>query len=433
MDFIKLAEIYTKQQKGSVIVTKTVLPVRLYLLIIIIIIPAFLKAQLTAPGMSAERYTAYPSSPGVKDQIFIFCKSTPTQTGTLSAASPGGTGPFNFSWFMWSDITGSFSTFIRTDLSVSSSTVTNLGEGGYRVRITDGGTYDTSLVGWVHLDKPFAEAKLQNYTCDYVALSGKAVADTFYYRDPLNGNPVKLRNAVKFLWSSTPSSVIPYPGIELNPVTFTPPLEDVVYKLHVTDSFTCDTESSFPYTSIHVKADFTLDPETGEAPLTVNFTDKSVRASVYRWEFGDDTISDLSNPGSHIYYQPGEYKVKLIIESDLLCVDSMIFEKIVVEPSALSIPNVFTPDGDGINDLFVVESKSLRSIVVEIFARSGIMVYSFRGEGEALSEWQGWDGRINNSSREAVPGVYFYIIRARGWDNKVYDGVEYRGFLHLYR
>jgi hypothetical protein len=72
-------------------------------------------AQLSAPGMSAVRYTAYPSAPGVSDPVFIYCNSTGTQKGTIQALSQGGTGPFDFSWYRWSDITRSFSIFLKTD------------------------------------------------------------------------------------------------------------------------------------------------------------------------------------------------------------------------------------------------------------------------------------------------------------------------------
>jgi len=393
-------------------------------------------AQLSAPGMSAVRYTSYPSDLLVKDPIFIYCYSTGTEKGNLTALRPGGSGIYSYSWFAWNDITKSFSTFIKTDTGVTSSSIIDLMEGGYKVNIESAGLYDTSLVGWIFLDKPFAQAKLQNFTCDYVALSGKSAIDTFYYKDPADGKTIKLRNAVAFLWSSDPSSTIPYPNIEINPVTFSPPLEDVVYKLQVTDSFLCVSESSFPYTSIHVKADFTVDPEKGEAPLTVTFNpDKSVRGFTYKWEFGDDTIINVEQKETipHIYYRPGEYSVKLTVESDLHCIDSMRFDKIIVDPSKLEIPNVFTPNGDGINDFFIVESKSLRNINVEIYSRSGLMVYSFDEEGERLKDWQGWDGNINRSSVKASPGVYFYIIRARGWDDKIYDSQEYRGFFYLYR
>ena len=147
------------------------------------------------------------------------------------------------------------------------------------------------------------------------------------------------------------------------------------------------------------------------------------RASIYRWEFGEDkdSISALMNPPPHIYYKPGEYSVKLTIESDMHCIDSMRSENIEVDPSKLEIPNVFTPDGDGLNDYFIVESQSLRHLNVEIYSRSGLKVYSFDGEGESLRAWKGWDGNINDSSRKATPGVYFFIIRAYGWDDIVYD------------
>jgi PKD repeat protein len=406
--------------------------VRYSFFIVLLFITVICNAQITSPGASAIRHTSYPSAPGVKDPVFIFCNSSGTQKGSLNASSPRGTAPFTFTWYQWSDITKGFTRLIKTDAAVLNSNITGLDEGGYRVVISGG--FDTTLTAWVFPDRPVSSAALRNRTCDYVALKGQAVADTFYYRNISNGLPVMLPNGVKFLWSSDPQSSIPYPDFNLNPQTFNPPLTDVTYNLQVSDSFGCLSESSFLYNSIHVKADFTADPVKGEAPLLVTFTDKSVRASKYKWEFGDTATSRLSNPEPHTYYIPGEYSVKLTIESDLHCVDSMRLEgKIVVDPSELHIPNVFSPDGDGINDNFVPEAKSLRFVNMEVFSRSGKKVYSFFGQGEELNGWKGWDGNVNNTSVKASPGVYFYIIRAYGWDNIVYDNKEYRGFVYLYR
>jgi gliding motility-associated-like protein len=407
-------------------------PVRYFLLIMIFLLSAIAKAQLSAPGMSAVRYTSYPSAPATKDPVFIYCNSSGSQKGTLNATSPGGTGPFNFSWFKWSDITKSFSILLKTDSGVSASSAGNLEEGGYRVIISGG--YTATLTGWIFIDKPLASAALQNRTCDYVALKGQAAIDIFNYKNIADGTDVKLPNGVRFLWSSVPASTIPFPDFTLTPQTFDPPLVDVTYKIQVTDSMGCVSESSFFYESIHVKADFTAEPGSGEAPLEVTFTDKSVRASKYKWEFGDTTTSTLSNPEPHTYYKPGEYSVNLTIKSDLGCIDSMRLEKkISVDFSKLEIPNVFTPNGDGLNDNFVLESKSLRNLDVRIYSRSGLKVYSFYGEGKLLKDWTGWDGNINASSVKASPGIYFYIIRAYGWDDIKYDSKEYRGTVYLYR
>lgn len=407
---------------------------RYFLLIMILLVPVISEAQLSAPGMNAVRYTSYPSAPTTKDPIFIYCNASGTQKGTLNAGSPAGTGPFNFAWYKWSDLTKSFSTSLKTESGVLVSSLSNLDQGGYKVIISGG--YDTTFVGWIFTDKPFSSAALQNQTCDYVALTGRAAIDTFYYNNISNGLPVKLPNGVSFLWSSDPQSTIPFPDFTLNPQTFDPPLVDVTYNLQVSDSFGCISESSFFYPSIHVKADFSVDPDNGQAPLVVTFTDKSVRAAEYRWEFGDgkDSISTLSNPPPHIYYIPGEYSVELTVKSSLGCIDSIRPDKkISVDKSELNIPNVFTPDGDGLNDNFIVESKSLRSLSVEIYSRSGLKVYSFYGVGDRLREWKGWDGNVNSSSVKAAPGVYFYVIRASGWDNIIYNGKLYRGFFYLYR
>lgn len=406
---------------------------RFWVLIIASLLPASLLAQLTAPGSNAVRFASYPSSPGVKDPVFVFCNPEGTQTGSLTAESPGGTGPFDFTWYMWSDATTSFSIFRKSENGVTNSSYAGLAEGGYRVNINDGAGYDTNLTAWIFLDKPFSEASLKNRTCDYVALKGRAAVDTFFYRDPVNGNLRMLPNGRKFLWSSSPSSSIPYPDFFLEPQTFNPPLEDVTYQLVVTDSLTCSGTSSFFYESIHVNADFSILPMEGEAPLEVSFTDKSVRGYIYKWEFGDKTESDMKDPPPHTYNRPGQYSVKLTIESGLHCIDSLRSDSIKVQESSLAIPNVFTPDGDGYNDFFMVESTSMRFISMEIYSRSGLKVYGFSGEGEILREWTGWNGKINNSAIEARPGVYFYIIRALGWDDKRYDSKSYRGTVYLYR
>lgn len=390
-------------------------------------------AQLTAPGSSAVRYSDYPGAPDVKDPVFVFCNVTGTQKGIITATVPEGSAVSDFEWFRWSDDTKNFSEPVKTDMAVLSSTANNLEEGGYHVKISGG--FDTVLTGWVFIDKPHSAASLMNRTCDYVALNGDAAVDTFFYRNPANGAELMLPNKVSFLWTSTPASSIPYPDLEIDPQTFSPPLENVTYMLQVSDSFGCRSESSFYYESIHVKADFSVEPQKGEAPLEVTFTDKSVRGTYYKWEFGDsrDSISTLQYPEPHIYYRPGEYSVKLTIESNMHCIDSLRFDKIEVEKSELDIPNVFTPNDDGLNDRFVIQKKSLRYLSVEIYSRSGKRVYSFSGQGETLRNWEGWNGNINNSSVQAAPGVYYYIISALGWDDVGYDSEAQRGFVYLYR
>ena len=267
------------------------------------------EAQLTAPGNNAVRTTIFSSNPEIKDLVFIYCNSSGNQKGTLIATLPSGTPVSDFSWYRWDNSLKSFSIPLKNESGLVSSTLSDLGEGGYKVIITGGA--DTSFTGWIFLDKPYASASLKNRTCEYVALNGEAAVDTFYYSNPVTGLPVRLPNRVKFMWSSNPASTIPFPDLEIDPQTFVPPLVDVTYMIQVTDSFGCRSEASFPYESIHVKADFSVDPAKGEAPLEVSFTDKSIRGSVYRWEFGDgkDSISDLKDPPPHIYYKPGEYKV----------------------------------------------------------------------------------------------------------------------------
>jgi gliding motility-associated-like protein len=76
--------------------------------------------------------------------------------------------------------------------------------------------------------------------------------------------------------------------------------------------------------------------------------------------------------------------------------------------SMLEIPNVFTPNGDGINDEFKVSYKSLVSFSAKVYNAWGRLVYSWTDPA------QGWDGTIGGNP--AAEGTYFYYIEAVGAD-----------------
>ncbi len=419
---------------ANIVVWKYVLIMRKTLVlffIVFLVIPVSIYAQITAPQANAVRFSKYSSSTD-KDPIFVFCSSSGFMTASIIAQDSAGLLINDFNWYKWDEATKDFNIPVKTESSVASSRLDNLDEGGYQVEISNV-SGNSVFTCWVFIDTPYSLAQLMNNGCDYVALDGTAVIDTFYYYDPLLGSPIKLPNAVKHLWSSTPESSIPYPDLRIDPYTYDPPLEDVTYKLVVTDSMTCSSESSFYYESIHVKAGLSADVEEGEAPLEINFSNESIRGYNFVWDFGDESETSLLEiPETHTFYRPGKYTVKLAIESERLCEDADSLT-ITVTPSLLNVPNAFTPNDDGYNDKFLVDKQSLRYLNIQIFTNTGAKVYGFAGDTESLQSWEGWDGNVNNTDRKAGPGVYYYIINAIGWDDEKYRGNEYRGFLYLYR
>lgn len=395
-------------------------------------------AQITSPPADNIKPTSYVINPSRTDSIYIFCSSNGESDGTLLANPPGGTPGWTFEWRKYNPAIFSFDTIFYSE-SGESSEIDSLGSGGYQVRVTDGNLLDTAFVAWVFIDKPFDSIAI-HFLCDYLSLEGFAYPDTFKYYDLDDNTQIILENGITFRWSSDPESTIPYPTLEINPKPYPLPYENTWYYLSISDSFGCTNEASLFYESIHVKADFEADPASGEAPLEVEFTNKSINAVKFEWTFEkEDTtaISILEDPEPYTYYIPGDhYEVILVAKSEEflggVCVDTFKYQYIVVEPSSLDIPNVFTPNEDGYNDRFMVAGKSLRSLYVQIFNRTGKKIYEFSGHDSDLKDWEGWDGKINGKA-DASPGVYYYIIHAVGWDDEVYKGELYRGVVYLYR
>ena len=87
--------------------------------------------------------------------------------------------------------------------------------------------------------------------------------------------------------------------------------------------------------------------------------------------------------------------------------------EIKIAESELQIPNAFSPGTTpGINDEFRVAYKSLVTYKCWIFNRWGVEIFRFSDPA------QGWDGKYKG--KLVPPGVYYYIIEAKGADNQNY-------------
>lgn len=88
----------------------------------------------------------------------------------------------------------------------------------------------------------------------------------------------------------------------------------------------------------------------------------------------------------------------------------------------LEVPNVFTPNGDGIHDYFEVETDGVSVYKFMVFTRTGTQVY------QSSSPRIFWDG-TNNAGVDLSEGVYYYVLEGEGESNPHASS----GFIYLFR
>lgn len=148
-------------------------------------------------------------------------------------------------------------------------------------------------------------------------------------------------------------------------------------------------------------ASFTADPPTGNAPLSVLFTSTSSNTSSLNWQVNGSAYSVPSF--NHTFFQPGTYEVLLIASDDNGCSDTATFKVVVGDQFEIFIPNVFTPNGDGLNDVFKVVATGVKDFRCRIFNRWGNEIFVWE------DVTQGWDGSSLFGGR-APTGAYVYIV-----------------------
>lgn len=183
----------------------------------------------------------------------------------------------------------------------------------------------------------------------------------------------------------------------------------------ITDINGCKSKNTapFPITVFpRPQPDFSWDPyEPSLIENHVNFTSFFVNGPItyYHWEFGDgfDYVNDtssLKNP-SHDFNYASVYPVTLIETNIHGCTDTITKNLTVIEDFALYIPNAFSPNGDGLNDVFQPKGMGFKmdSYELLIYDRWGNLIFKSNDVNK------GWDGTLKGTAVQN--DVYVYKIK----------------------
>lgn len=171
-------------------------------------------------------------------------------------------------------------------------------------------------------------------------------------------------------------------------------------------------------------AEFTSTPSIAAVNAPITFTDVSTGGTNSFWNFGDpgsgNNTSTLTSD-IHAYDAEGTFCVTLVSATTFGCTDTIIHCVTIANDASYNVPNVFTPNGDGVNDEFFIQTTSVKSLTCSVFDRWGLK----------LAEWNtvngNWDGRTTTGNI-APDGVYYYIMRAVGTNDKEF---EQQGFIQV--
>jgi gliding motility-associated-like protein len=181
------------------------------------------------------------------------------------------------------------------------------------------------------------------------------------------------------------------------------------YAVRITDTLTgcylLDTivMRSFPI----ISANYTTNPNQrcyDLANATITFIDLSVGGTSGSWDFGDGTSEAyvFGQYPTHTYGDTGRFVVELVINNADGCRSTHVKTICVQVEPKIYVPTAFTPNGDGLNEFFKVETIGVRHFRIDLYNRWGERVY------EAADKEFLWDGRYKGQVLDL--GVYPYVI-----------------------
>lgn len=166
-------------------------------------------------------------------------------------------------------------------------------------------------------------------------------------------------------------------------------------------------------------AAFSMNPNVVLGSIPIQFTDQSQNPYTWNWNFGNGSASSDQNP-TYIFNEDGTYSVTLIITTEDGCMDTVTQEVTILD--GINIPDVFTPNGDGSNDIFEISGSNFENFHAEIYNRWGTKI--FESDAAQIS----WDGTTLTGSM-VTQGTYFLTLVI-----KLLDGseVKYGGTVNVF-
>lgn len=219
-----------------------------------------------------------------------------------------------------------------------------------------------------------------------------------------------------FSWSISPSrSVTVFPDLSSPSITFVFTAGgSYVINLVVSNA----TGTSFATTTVIVtksaNAAFNASLTGVGFPNQLILTNYSTNSISNQWLFNDDpSVNTTSLNAVKDYSISGSYSVTLIAFGNLDCNDTSSYSLRIGDSSGVTLPTVFSPNGDDINEIFKPIAKGISSMNVWIYNRYGTIIIKWdRINGS-------WDGHTT-SGETCEAGVYFVIVEASGFDGKSY-------------
>ena len=205
------------------------------------------------------------------------------------------------------------------------------------------------------------------------------------------------------------------------------------YTANLSDNRGCSIAQTFTIgQSNPVHAAFSLNPDTVCIDKIVNFANKSTGNNQNIWCINRDSLYEQSP--QYTFADTGKYKITLIAYNTLrLCSDTAYKNITIVlcPPDSLVVPNIFSPNGDGINDYWQVRvigyENNINSYQCTIYDRWGLKVFASNNING------GWTGRT--TSGEPCPeGTYFYVLSYEAISSTgIIKQDKLKGFVQLVR